>query len=230
MHRGAALLGKGQPDEALKSLNEAIRLDSKFAMAYSNRAVAWRVKKEWEKALRDLDLAISLNPKESTAFFNRGVVWTEKRNLSRAIEDFSKAITLKPNDAEAFAARGSVYVGMGRMNEGLRDYLKVIELNPKDVIAHRGLALVYATSTDGKVRDTKKAIEHATKACELTNWKTWNSLEALMTAYVADGQYDEAIKIQKKLLDDPAYEKVFGKEARERVKSYELMKFQRGKG
>ena len=91
-------------------------------------------------------------------------------------------------------------------------------------------AWVYATSTDEKVRNTKKAIEFARKACDLTNWKTWTTLEALITAYVVDGQYDEAIKIQKKLLDDPAYEKVFGNEARERLKSYELQKLRSGMG
>ena len=64
----------------------------------------------------------------------------------------------------------------------------------------------------------------------MTKWKTWSALEVLLAAYVVDGQYDEAIKIQKKLLDDPAYEKVFGNEARERLKSYELQKLRSGMG
>ena len=60
----------------------------------------------------------------------------------------------------------------------------------------------------------------ATKACEITDgedgWE-WNTLAA---AYAEVGQFDEAVRYQRKALDDPAYRGQAGDEFRQRLELY----------
>jgi hypothetical protein len=73
------------------------------------------------------------------------------------------------------------------------------------------------------LRDGKKAVEHATKACELTGWNEATSLDNLAAAYAECRDFTMAVMWQKKALElgFPDKEKV---KARQRLKLYEAGK------
>jgi hypothetical protein len=86
-------------------------------------------------------------------------------------------------------------------------------------VARNNLAWRLATGPDG-VRDGKRAIEHATRACELTNWRDPGIIDTLAAAYAAAGDFDKAVEYLKKALSFPEAEKEFGPEMRERLDHY----------
>ncbi len=45
------------------------------------------------------------------------------------------------------------------------------------------------------------AIEYATKACVLTNWKECDYIQTLAAAYAENGQFDKAVEWQQKACD-----------------------------
>ena len=59
----------------------------------------------------------------------------------------------------------------------------------------------------------RRTLEYAKKACELTDWKDVNHWETLAAAYAENGQFEEAVKWQKKALDDAEYAKTTGQAA-----------------
>ncbi len=88
---------KKQFDKSMTELNEAIRLDPRDALAYTNRGWLWVLKKEPDKAIADLNEAIRLNPRDIMAFRNRGGAWMMKRQFDKAIADCDEAIRLAPD-------------------------------------------------------------------------------------------------------------------------------------
>ncbi len=53
-----------------------------------------------------------------------------------------------------------------------------------------------ATCAHAKYRDGRKAVEWATKACELTKWNDPYTLAFLAAAKAEDGDFDAAVKWQ----------------------------------
>jgi tetratricopeptide (TPR) repeat protein len=187
------------------------------------RGVAALKEQDYDLAIACFSAMIRDNPKEAAAYNNRGIAYLGKEEYGRAIEDLTVAIRLDPRNAAAYNNRGVASRFKKDYGKAIRDYSEAIRLAPKYADAYTNLAWLYATCPDDKVRDGKKALQNARKACELTGWKNAGVLDKLAAACAESGQFKEAVKWQKKALeigwDDKEEEK-----ARKRLKLYEADK------
>ena len=108
----------------------------------------------------------------------------------------------------------------GNYDKAIADYKQVIRLNPEHVLAHNNLAWVLAVCPDANVRNGAKAVEYAKKACELSEWKTPPYFDTLAAAYAEAGDFDDAVKWQRKYLESNPSRNALEK-ARLRLSLYE---------
>ena len=170
-------------------------------MAYFNRGNAWSVKGDFEKAVADYSEGLRIVPDDVIALVSRGNVWVAIGEFDKAMSDYNEAIRLDPNDVTAYIYRGLASRENGDFDQAIADFGKAIRLAPQHPDAYDGLAWIQATAADAEVRDGEKAVENATKACELTGWQLPICLGTLAAAHAEVGQFDKAIERQKQAIE-----------------------------
>ncbi len=74
------------------------------------------------------------------------------------------------------------------------------------------------------MRDGKKAITLAKKACGLTDYRNMLLVETLAAAYAESGDFEKAVETQKKVLNDDEYMKKWEAGVKQKLKLYEESK------
>ena len=159
---GVVLQEIGHLEEAIAEYDEAIRLNSRYALAYNNRGKAYFGSGEHERAIQDMDEAIRLDPELAMAYSNRGGVYSALGHHERAVKDLDESIRLDPLLSEAYVNRGAAYFGQGQHERAIRDLDEAIRLDP-------GLAMAYVNrgSAYGGLGQFERAIEDYDEAIRL---------------------------------------------------------------
>jgi tetratricopeptide (TPR) repeat protein len=213
LHRGAAFARQGAWDRAVADFTEALRVDAANALAFYNRALVYSQQGKSDQALADFSEALRLDPINSLADFDRGMLYSQKREHSLAVADFNHVLRL-----ERHAATSNPY-GERSLDESKVDYAKLFLADPSYATGYNSVAWIWATSPDASRRDGMKAIQYATKACELSGWKNADFLSTLAAACAECGQFKEAIAWQNKALALAQREDAAG--LRSRVEAYQ---------
>jgi tetratricopeptide (TPR) repeat protein len=217
--RGFACALKKEYAQAVKDFTEVIRLDPEAAMPHDMRGNAYVAIQQYDKALRDYNNAIRLDSNSPRAFLDRGNLYVERKEYNKAIADFTEAIRLAPEVSFAYTDRGRAYVEQKKFNKALKDFHKAVRLDRDDGDAQNELAWLLATCPHDGVRDGKKAVEHARRACALSHWKDAVCLDTLAAAHAECGEFEKAVKWEKKAMER-RMEKEDLEKAGERLKLY----------
>ncbi len=140
-------------ENAIRMFQQAIDLDSNYALAYSGIADAYSLsflhgassRKNTEKAKEACEKAIALDPDSSEAHASHGLALCINGEYAEAERELEKAIEINPNLFEAYYYFGMVHSSQGEFEKAADMYLKAMEINPADYQPQIFLAQAYAS-------------------------------------------------------------------------------------
>ncbi len=120
---GAAKFQQGDELEALRYLNQSLRIVHKFMPALHYRARIFVNRGMYRQALADLDAIFSVDPAyDATDYLLRGGVKAELRDYEGAERDLLAGLQLDPQLTEARVTLGRLRQGQGRTSEACADW------------------------------------------------------------------------------------------------------------
>jgi tetratricopeptide (TPR) repeat protein len=153
----------GNYDAAIAKYTEVIEQNPKHARAYTDRALAYKEKKDFKRALADFNEALRLQP-EGYVYYDRGVTYEEMGAVDKAIADYTSALKLKiPNaqlHAQCFIHRAHCYVDKEDADKALSDLNAAIKMGTKesDAFVLRGIVHKVRHEYELSLADYEKAI------------------------------------------------------------------------
>jgi tetratricopeptide (TPR) repeat protein len=90
-------------EEAVKSYDEAIAIQSNKHEAWINRGIALTKLQRYKEALASYNQAITIQPNLHQAYYNKACNYALQNNLELAIENLKKAMQLVPQKYQNLA-------------------------------------------------------------------------------------------------------------------------------
>jgi len=194
-------------DSAIGLFNQAINIDSSYALAYAGLGQAQLIKFQQtrdirfiESAIENCDKAIKLNNRLTSVRTTLGHIYIETGKYNEAKDEFQKILEIYPAKSEAYVGRASAFLKMGMIPEAEASYKKAIEMKAGYWNVYNYLGWFYYQQ--GKYWDAAAQFQQVIR---LTPSNSIGYLN-LATMYYFLGQKDDAVKTWNKSLEiEPDY-------------------------
>lgn len=185
-------------DESAEYFSKLVQQDPDNTEHHLALANVWSAQGQWEQAIASFNQVLKLDPNNIAAYGNRAIAWRNMGDYPKAIADYDAAIRLAPNHALLHRNRGIAWRHQKEYERALADFNEAIRLEPDQAGGYNSRAWLRATCPDPQIANAADAVEDASRACELSSWKSAEYLETLATAYAAKGEFSEAVKWQSR--------------------------------
>jgi tetratricopeptide (TPR) repeat protein len=193
---GTRLQEANQLSTAHERFRQAEQLDSQDERAhYALGSVALQEHNSAE-AIDEFQRVLRISPDSIQAQAGLAAAYDQSGDRARAQNIYEGLLRRSPGDAGAHEAAAEFFTNHNLYQAAIDQYQQVLRLSPNDALAHNNLAWIYATAEDPKFRDPKAALEHATKAVNLTGSREPNLTDTLAEAFYVNGRYADAVRVQ----------------------------------
>ncbi len=176
------------------------------------------------EAIDGMKLLLERDPENVPWQMQLGGLYLQDDRHSKAIEIFTKILANDESNWLARQARADTLLSIGDHKEAIADFEFVVKEQPENDSILNNFAWVLATSPVDELRDGKRAIELATKACEVTDYKKPHILSTLAAAYAETGDFKTAIKWSKKAVEMGSDDEEVDEQLENELKSYQEKK------
>jgi adenylate cyclase len=160
---GWFLIAKGDFENAIEKMQQAVILDPLSLPLMSNLADAYSFARRFDEALAQYDKIIEMDPNYRRGFEGRGMIFLAKGENEKAIKDFEKYHSLVGNPLKGVSSLGHAYATAGQTDKALEclEKLRKREETEPGVVLHMDYAFLYTG-----LKDFDKAFYYLNKTYE----------------------------------------------------------------
>jgi tetratricopeptide (TPR) repeat protein len=147
-----------------------------------------------EENLKDHREMLRFDPTYYRAMYYMAYRLSNANRSAEALVGWYACTSMKPHDTSALLSRGIAHSRLRHYDEAKADYEAALSIGMNDPKLLCTLAINLATDPSDAMRDGKRALELAEKACKLTDYKMGPTLDALAAAYAELGDFKSAVK------------------------------------
>jgi tetratricopeptide (TPR) repeat protein len=200
VHRAEAYLHAGKLDEALADV-DAVLEEQQIVAAHRLRGEILAQLNRLDDAIAEMEQLTKAVPNQPELKIQLALYYLINKQPHQAISEYDDILLLDSENFLALRNRADAYLNVGKHKEAIADFEKALKIEPEDTSILNNLAWVLATSPEAELRDGKRAVELATKACEVTDYKAPHILSTLAAAFAESGNFDTAVEWSQKAVD-----------------------------
>ena len=218
MLRASILMDQEKLDKALDDVNNVLKLQPGLVGAYRLRSFIYSSQENYPKAIEDLETLTDDDPSNLSFKTQLAMLYNANDEPSKSVKIYSPLIRQLTRDLEspvndaqqeavetllssALRGRGDAYLSLSQHKDAIDDYTEALELSPENDGILNNLAWVLATTPKDDLRDGKRAVKLAEKACKLTEYKEAHVLSTLASGYAETGDFEKARKWATKAVE-----------------------------
>ena len=191
----------GDAERAAADIERVLAKHPDHPAAIELRGLIAAERNDYPAAIRDFRKLVAQKPDDAVIMAQLAMLYMAAKQPRQAIRRFTRSIELDEKNFGSWRGRSDAEISIGDHKAARADLEKALELQPDDAGVLNNLAWLLATSPDDAIRDGKRAIELARKACEETQWKQPHIISTLAAGYAETGDFAEARKFSQQAVE-----------------------------
>jgi tetratricopeptide (TPR) repeat protein len=188
---GNRFMQEGQPDEARRHFEEALRIKPGWPKAAMGLADIAADRGDVDEALRFYETELQRNPGNIEAMGRYGMTLGFAGRFAEARPHLLRALDAHPGIAELHLSLSIVEAQQGNRRDSVRYGREALRLSPESVDSANNLAWLLATSREPSLREPGEAIRLIERIA--LESRDAGLLDTLAAAYAGAGRFDAAV-------------------------------------
>jgi tetratricopeptide (TPR) repeat protein len=185
----AMQLQTGRLDDAEKNIGALVAHDPENADLRELSGQLYMARRNWKKAEEQWRWIVAQRPNSEQGHMQLAAVLLQEDRYNDALAEVTRSLEISPKRSDARSLRGNILATLGQINQAALDWNIALVGDPDDTVALSGLA-VFLRQTD-----PDRALKYASRAVELTDWKSLGPMRVLAMVYRARREDDLARKV-----------------------------------